>query len=136
MTYKTGKSKPLDEITLEDVLENKIWEWALDEEGDENQDETWQRPILDCENVTDDIFNPTITLKIKNSDFFASAEYDGKSECLNAISFWSDKEWKVLNDYKGKIPIIFIALPKINGISNIEFLCDNISHDLAAKIKL
>ncbi len=57
MSYKTGKSKPLEEITLEDVLENKIWEWAFDEESEENQDETWQRPILDCENVTDEIFN-------------------------------------------------------------------------------
>ena len=130
MSYKTGKSKPLEEITLEDVLENKIWEWSL---GEENQDETWQRPILECENVTDEIFNPTITLKIKNSEIYASAEFDNETESLSVISIWVENEWKILDEYNGEAPIIFVALPKINGISNVEFICKNISDDLAEK---
>jgi hypothetical protein len=134
MSYKTGKSKPLEEITLEDVLENKIWEWALDEESEENQDETWQRPILDCENVTAEIFNPTITLKIKDSEIYASAEFDNETESLNAISIWVDNEWKILDEFTGETPITFIALPKINGIANVEFLCENIFDDMAEKI--
>ena len=134
MSYKTGKSKPLEEITLEDVLENKIWEWAFDEESEENQDETWQRPILDCENVTDEIFNPTITLKIKNTEIYASAEFDNEEENLSAISIWIENQWKILDEYEGETPIVFIALPKINGIPNVEFKCENILDDLAEKI--
>ena len=64
MAYTTGKTKSLDDITLDDALKYPIWEWALDEEGEDGQDETWQRPIVDTDNVTDDIYNPTITIKI------------------------------------------------------------------------
>ncbi len=39
MAYKTGQSKSLDDITLKDVLQYPIWEWALDEEGVDGQDE-------------------------------------------------------------------------------------------------
>ncbi|MEP7377903.1 MAG: hypothetical protein ABI675_31180 [Chitinophagaceae bacterium] len=46
MAYTTGKSKSLDNITLDDALKYPIWEWALDEEKKDGQDETWQRPIV------------------------------------------------------------------------------------------
>lgn len=59
MAYKTGKSKPLDNITLSDVLAYSIWEWAYDEAEEERQDETWQRPIVDTDNVTDEMDNPS-----------------------------------------------------------------------------
>jgi len=38
------KSKPVDELTIEDLQESPIWEWAIDEEETEEQDETWVRP--------------------------------------------------------------------------------------------
>ena len=134
MTYKTGKSKSLEDITLTDVLENPIWEWALDEEGVEGQDETWQRPIIDTDNVTNEIYNPTITLKIKETDIYGSAEYDNETGSISAISIWRDGEWKALNDYKFSEPIILIAVPKIDGIENVEFLCKDLSGDIATKL--
>ncbi len=134
MGYKTGKSKSLDEITLDDALKYLIWEWALDEEGEEGQDETWQRPILDTDDVTEDIYNPTITLKMKNNDLFASAEFDNETQTLSAISIWHNTEWKTLNQSKVNTPIIFVALPKINGVQNVEFICDNINTDIAERI--
>ena len=36
--------KPVDEITAEDLRCFPIWEYALDEEGDPDQDETWIKP--------------------------------------------------------------------------------------------
>jgi hypothetical protein len=134
MPYKTGKSKSLDDITLTDVLENPIWEWALGEEGIDGQDETWQRPIIDTDNVTKEIYNPTITLKIKETDIYGSAEYDNESGSISAISIWSDNEWKVLDDCKFSTPIIFIAVPKIDGIENAEFICKDLSGDIATKL--
>ena len=134
MPYTTGKAKSLDEITLDDVLKYPIWEWALDEEGEEGQDETWQRPIIDTDNVNDEIFNPTITLKIKGTDIYGSAEYDNETKSINAISVWYDDEWKVLNDYEIATPFIFIAIPKIDGIENVEFVCDDLSEDRATKV--
>ena len=134
MSYKTGKSKPLDEITLEDILENPIWEWSLDEEDNEEQDETWQRPIIETDNVTNEMFNPTISLKIKNSDLFGSAEYDNETESLSAISIWKGHEWILLCDYEQTTPITFTSIPKINGIENVEFVCENLLNDIAERI--
>jgi hypothetical protein len=42
-TLKTRK--PVNELTVEDLLAFPIWEFAADEEGAEGQDETWVRPV-------------------------------------------------------------------------------------------
>ncbi|MED0982322.1 hypothetical protein P4T48_23105 [Bacillus paramycoides] len=39
-----SNSKPIDELTIEDLKQNPIWEWALDEEENEECDETWVKP--------------------------------------------------------------------------------------------
>ena len=133
MPYSTGKSKSLDDITLEDVLKFPIWEWALDEEGEEGQDETWQRPIIDTDNVTDEIYNPTITFKIKDTDLFGSAEFDSDTQTLSAISIWLDNKWKILSEAQIQTPTIFIAIPKIDGMQNVEFLCNSLTDDIAER---
>lgn len=46
MIPKAGVSKPMEEVTLQDMLEYPIWTFALDEEDVDGQDETWQKPIL------------------------------------------------------------------------------------------
>jgi len=38
--------KPIDELTIEDLKQNPIWEWAIDEEENEEYDETWVKPAL------------------------------------------------------------------------------------------
>jgi len=42
-TLKTRK--PIDEITVDDLNAFPIWEFASDEEENEEQDETWVRPV-------------------------------------------------------------------------------------------
>jgi hypothetical protein len=134
MPYNIGKAKSLDDISLDDALQYPIWEWALDEEGSETQDETWQRPVIDTDNVTEEIYNPTITLKIKGTELFASAEFDNETESLSAISIWIDNGWKILSQAKIKEPIIFISIPQINGVQNIEFFCETLADESAERI--
>jgi len=133
MSYSTGKSKSLADITLEDALKYPIWEWALDEEGEERQDETCQRPIIDTDNVTDDIYSPTITFKIKDTEVFGSAEFDNDTQSLSAISIWLDNSWKVISETQIATPAIFIAIPKIKGVKNVEFLCRSLTSDNAER---
>ncbi|MGN4483419.1 hypothetical protein ACTFPQ_14840 [Bacillus cereus group sp. MYBK5-1] len=36
--------KPIDELTIEDLKQNPIWEWTIDEKENEEHDETWVKP--------------------------------------------------------------------------------------------
>jgi hypothetical protein len=53
-------SKPIDELTIDDLKNYKIWQWALDEEENEAQDETWVTPAA-TDNFTSDL-NRSIVL--------------------------------------------------------------------------
>lgn len=135
MAYKTGKSKSLSDITLEDALQYPIWEWALDEEGVDGQDETWQRPIIDTDNVSEDIFDPSITVKVKGTDLVGSAEFDSENQSLSAIAVWIENQWKSLKDTQIASPVTLVAVPRINGESNVEFVCQNFNEDFVAMVR-
>jgi len=123
MPYKTGKAKSLDDITLEDVLSCPIWEWALDEEGEVGQDETWQRPVIDKNDVTEEIDSPIITLKVKETGGYASGEYDHEGKLIRAIAFWENSSWTLPQDYsQSGFPLTLISLASINGQSGCEFI--------------
>ncbi len=82
----TGKAKPMEEVTLEDMQINPIGIFALDEEGNEGQDETWLKPLLHTTDVTQDLVESYILLKVKNSDVYSSACLDIKRMKLNDMS--------------------------------------------------
>lgn len=42
---KIGPSRPITDLTEEDISTHRVWVWALDEETDEDQDETWVYPV-------------------------------------------------------------------------------------------
>ncbi|QEL79203.1 hypothetical protein DN407_11360 [Bacillus sp. JAS24-2] len=52
--------KPIDELTIEDLKQNPIWEWAIDEEENEEHDETWVKPAATT-NFTEEL-NGSIVL--------------------------------------------------------------------------
>ena len=134
MSYKTGKAKSLDDITLEDVIKYRIWVWALDDEGVDGQDETWQKPIIDTDNVTEAIYNPTITIRVQNTNYYGCGEYDRDSDQLKAISIWKNDKWIELKEFtEMPTPLIFIALPMIYGKHNVEFVCSDITIDRAGR---
>ena len=45
MAATIATRKPIDQITVPDLVEFPIWEFCLDEEGVEGMDETWVRPL-------------------------------------------------------------------------------------------
>lgn len=135
MGYKTGKARSLDDIKIDDVLRHPIWVWALDEEGIEGQDETWQKPVIDTDDVTMDILYPTITIRIKGTDFYGSAAYDNTKDYINAITIWIENDWIDLKKFKDiPTPLFFISLPKINGLADVEFVSHDIAVDKALRV--
>src|SRR4051812_29900536 len=45
MAERIATRKPIDQITVADLVDFPIWEFCLDEEGVEGMDETWVRPL-------------------------------------------------------------------------------------------
>ena len=45
MAATIATRKPIDQITVPDLVDFPIWEFCLDEEGVEGIDETWVRPL-------------------------------------------------------------------------------------------
>lgn len=134
MGYKTGKAKSLDDITLEDVIKYPIWVWAWGEEGTEGTDETWQKPIIDTTNVTENIFTPIITIRVKNTIYYGSGEYNKDTDQLKSLSIWKDDQWIDVREFTAvPTPLNFVAVPMIKGVSNVEFVCNDISTDLATR---
>ena len=75
-----GKPKPIDEVTLQDMQENPIWVFALDEEDSEEIDETWQKPILNYDNVTHELVEAYILMKSTDGQYDISANLDIKKK--------------------------------------------------------
>jgi hypothetical protein len=45
MAATIATRRPIDQITVADLVDFPIWEFCLDEEGVEGMDETWVRPL-------------------------------------------------------------------------------------------
>jgi len=130
-----GPAKALDLITLDDVLENPIWFWALDQETEPGQDETWQKPLVSSTDVTARMIEPVITLRVKGRDLHASGSYDHRERMVYGISVWSNGEWKALSQTEGLAgPLTFVAVPSICGEQAVEFLCEDLEKEEAVRI--
>jgi len=130
-----GPAKSLESITLDDVLEHPIWFWALDQETEYGQDETWQKPLLSSTDVTARMIEPIITLRVKGQDLHASGSYDHIERMVYGISVWSNGEWKALSQTEGLTgPLTFIAVPSICGEQAVEFLCEDLKKEKAVRI--
>ena len=115
-----GESKPLDDVYLEDMLEYPIWTWALDDE--EEHDETWVYPIINTENITDDMVDVMILLQDDAGQYY-SANYYTDEECIDAIYRYEEfafVELKYLEDIS--YPLILYCIPKINEKERVKFI--------------
>lgn len=63
--------KPVDELTASDLEAFPVWEFAMDEEGVEEQDETWVKPVPTSE-VPADGFSLSVAtvLRLANGDVY------------------------------------------------------------------
>jgi hypothetical protein len=58
--------KPIDQITVPDLVDFPIWEFCLDEEGAEGMDETWVRP-LDAAAVPNGAYSLSVAAEFKTA---------------------------------------------------------------------
>ena len=122
-----GKSKPIDEVTLQDMQENPIWIFALDEEDSDEVDESWLKPILKSDNVMSEFVEAYILLKSTDGQYYISANLDIKKEVLDDVTFWKPEQqcWIPIENIDSYKEMQFIAVPKIEKETDILFGFDS-----------
>ena len=135
MDVQFGTPKSLEDITLADVQQHPIWVWVW-EAGLEEQaeDETWQCPVTNTTDVTADMVEPIISLRIKGTELIASASYDPEREDLEGISVWQGGAWGSLRDTQLEAPVTLVAIPTIGGQAGVEFTCEDFERDQAHRV--
>ncbi|MGE8057609.1 hypothetical protein ACQKOD_27835 [Bacillus mycoides] len=130
-----NKSKPVDELTIEDLKQNPIWEWAIDEEENEECDETWVKPV-ETINFTEEL-NGSIVLGeliIHNDEKFpmmCSIDIENNEVLISSIVFYNEKEdeYIAIEDVVKKIEMLISININItiNGIPRfLKFSADKI----------
>lgn len=118
-----GTSKPIDELTIEDFKRSPIWEWALEEEENEDQDETWVRPA-ETQNFTEEL-NGSIVLGEMTTNIgvkfpmMCSLNLEEDEAVISSVVFYYDKEddYHALEDWVNNIalPLLIKIEIIING---------------------
>ncbi|OFD49372.1 hypothetical protein BWGOE3_23330 [Bacillus mycoides] len=130
-----NKSKPVDELTIEDLKQNPIWEWAIDEEENEECDETWVKPV-ETINFTEEL-NGSIVLGeliIHNDEKFpmmCSIDIENTEVLISSVVFYNEKEdeYIAIEDVvkKVEIPLSININLTINGVPRaLKFSADKI----------
>ena len=123
--YTTGEALSLEDIYLPELEKYPIWIYALDkeEEYDENQDESWLEPITNSTNVTNDLVEAYILLKIKENDCPAFGHLDIRRMQLDDLWFWDsgNNDWMELRKLGLPSPIHLISVPSIMDQAAVEF---------------
>lgn len=136
----TGKSKSLEDITIEDVLKDPIWVLALDEEGVEGQDETWQKPVTGATDVSPELVSFFLTLnilfKVVGAELNGSGDYDHERGEISGFALWQNGDWRpMLREVEGlEFPVIFEAVPTIYGKPGVRFVCETEDDRIARRI--
>lgn len=135
MDPQFGTPKSLEDITLADVQQHPIWVWVweagLEEQAD---DETWQCPVTNGTDVTAEMIEPIISLRVKGTELIASASYDPKEDELTGIAVWEDGAWVMFRDTGLKAPVTLVAIPTIAGEAAVEFTCEDFERDRARRV--
>lgn len=88
--------KPIDELTIEDLKQNPIWEWAIDEEENEEHDETWVKPATTT-NFTEEL-NGSIVLGelfLHNGEKFpmmCKIDIEGNEAVIRSVVYYNETE--------------------------------------------
>lgn len=136
MTIHFGAPVPLEEITLSQVLEHPIWVWVW-EAGRETEadDETWQCPVIGTQDLTAGFTEPVITVRVKDTPWVGSGSYRFETDCLEAISLWRDEAWIDLREAGLATPLVLVAVPRIEGVADVEFVCTDLASDQAVRVR-
>ncbi|WP_242252929.1 hypothetical protein [Bacillus cereus group sp. BfR-BA-01379] len=91
-----GICKPIDELTIEDLEQNPIWEWALDEEENKEYDETWVKPALTT-NFTEELNGSIVLgeLLLHNGEKFpmiCEMDIENDEVLIRSVVYYTEKE--------------------------------------------
>lgn len=134
-----GPWKFSDEITFQDMLNNPVWLWCLDtDEGGvpDGGTEATLRPLLNTTDVPPShISPPLILLRIKGGEYYASGLYFKDRKKLEAIIVYKDDGFFDPSEVNNLVePVIYLAVPSINGYKNVEFESPTVTTDEAFQI--
>ena len=139
-----GTSRPIEELTLDDILRHPIWVWALDEETVEGQDETWVKPVTNTEDAGEDLayFFPLLTFRVVGSQLHGFGDYDHDGfttgdgvPLIFGFRIWQAGGWRELPEVEGlSAPVVFEAVPRILGREGARFQCDTLDAWQARRI--
>jgi hypothetical protein len=132
-----GTPRPLDDVDIDAVLAHPIWVWVWEaglEDADGVEDETWQCPVLDTNDVSAAMTEPVITLRVEGSDAIASASFDPREDRLVGISVWHEGAWVDFRDAGLADPIVLVAIPTLRGVAGVRFACDLPGEDRARRL--
>ena len=119
VTYQLGAAKPIDKLSLDDIKEYSIWVQMPDKAGN---DGTLVKPVINSQNVTDNLTDTIVAFRIEGSQLCGSADYDNQNQCLVNLTIWIDGKWVLIQDTSDLIPpLTLTAVPKINGQLNVKF---------------
>ncbi|HHT7236743.1 MULTISPECIES: hypothetical protein [Bacillus cereus group] len=119
--------KPIDELTIEDLKQNPIWEWAIDEEKNEEHDETWVKPTT-ITNFTEELHGSIVLgeLLLNNGEKFPMmCEIDIETDevLISSVVYYNvtEDEYIAIEDVvkKVKIPLSIIINLTVNEESKI-----------------
>jgi len=119
-----GRSKPIEEVTLADILRHPIWMWALDEETLEGQDETWTKPITSTTDVGEEIvhFYPSLAFKVLGTGLYGFGDYNHADRLVQGFLVRQNGQQVDLHDIVGlNFPVILEAIPTILGEPGVRF---------------
>jgi hypothetical protein len=91
-----GKSKPVDELSIEDFKESPIWEWVIDEEENEEQDETWVRPSV-TNNFTEELNGSIVSGELTTNNgvkfpMMCSLDIEDNELIISSVVFYNKSE--------------------------------------------
>lgn len=118
-----SKSKPIDELTIDDLQEYPIWERATDSEGGEERDETWVEPV-ETDNFTEDL-NGSIVLGEANINdekpipIMCSIDVERTEATISSIIFYDEEraDYYTIEDRIKQIdfPLSITIKLRVNG---------------------
>ncbi|MFB5582932.1 hypothetical protein ACE41D_17485 [Bacillus albus] len=114
--------KPIDELTIEDLKQNPIWEWAIDEEENEEYDETWVKPAATT-NFTEELNGSIVLgeLLLHNDEKFpmmCEIDIEHEEVLIRSVVYYNETEdeYIALEDIvkKLKLPVTIHIILTIN----------------------
>jgi hypothetical protein len=128
-----GPPKLLTDISLADMQKHPIWLWCInlnlpdESDGPLGGNETSMRPWLGDSNVTAEMEQPSILLRVEGTELWGSGFFDRERRKLDAIGIFG-RDWWRPPDYYLPDPvqqITYKAVPRIGGKPCVRFTAKN-----------